>query len=175
MTKNESTKVSIALFTGILIGSLGFGIATAEETPSSTPTSSIETVQGEVISVCIDKKTGVMRASNACKKTERSTVLGGAGPKGEVGPKGDLGPAGIQGIKGDIGSIGIQGLQGLLGPIGLQGIAGPTGPAGSLPALRTIKLDYLTGYYYNWCNGTGHAVTVVGTTLPACSVTVYAP
>ena len=38
MTKNEITKVCTALFAGIIIGSLGLGMATAEETPTPTST-----------------------------------------------------------------------------------------------------------------------------------------
>ena len=115
MTKNEITKVCTALFAGIIIGSLGLGMATAEETP--TPTSTAAPVpQGAVISVCIDKKTGVMRAAATCKKTERSYVLGGPGP---VGPKGDVGP------------------QGLVGP---QGMTGATGSTGSVSGLRSKSI-----------------------------------
>ena len=105
MTKNESAKVSFALIAGILIGSLGVGIATAEETPSPTPT----IVQGEVISVCIDKKTGVIRAATSCKKTDRKTVLGGAGAQGPKCDKGDTGAQGAQGIQGERGLVGSTG------------------------------------------------------------------
>ncbi|MFM7492182.1 MAG: hypothetical protein ACKO20_06810, partial [Actinomycetota bacterium] len=98
MTKNESTKLSIALLAGIMIGSLGFGNAIAEETTTTTTTTATtEAVpQGDLLSVCIDKKSGAMRASKSCKKTERSYVLGGPGPEG---PKGEVGP---QGPKGDV-------------------------------------------------------------------------
>lgn len=169
MTKTESTKVSIALFAGILIGSLGLGMATAEETPLPIAP------QGDLLKVCIDKKSGVIRSSASCKKTEKAYVLGGPGPQGIQGVKGDAGPQGVQGVKGDVGP------QGLTGPIGQQGSSGPvgpvgpTGPAGSLSGLRTVTLDYLTGYYFNWCNGSGRNLTLSGTTVPACSVRVYAP
>jgi len=139
MTKNESTKFSIALFAGILIGSLGLGNATAEETPTPTPIAT-PVEQGDVISVCIDKKTGVMRAVSTCKKTERSYVLGGPGPKGpkgDVGPQGLVGPAGPQGSKGDVGPQGIVGPQ---GPQGLQGMTGATGPTGSVSGLRSSTI-----------------------------------
>ena len=169
MTKNESSKVAIALFAGILIGSLGLGVAAAEETPLPVAP------QGDLLKVCIDKKSGVIRSSTSCKKTEKPYVLGGPGPQGIQGVKGDVGPQGIQGVKGDVGP---QGLTGPIGPQGSSGPAGPTGPtgpAGSLSGLRTVTLDYLTGYYFNWCNGSGRSVTLSGTLVPACSVRVYAP
>jgi hypothetical protein len=169
MTKNESSKVAIALFAGILIGSLGLGVATAEETPLPVAP------QGDLLKVCIDKKSGVIRSSTSCKKTEKPYVLGGPGPQGIQGVKGDVGPQGTQGVKGDVGP---QGLTGPIGPQGSSGPAGPTGPtgpAGSLSGLRTVTLDYLTGYYFNWCNGSGRSVTLSGTLVPACSVRVYAP
>jgi hypothetical protein len=178
MTKNESTKVSIALFAGILIGSLGFGNATADETPTPTPTPSAEVVQGEVISVCIDKKTGVIRASTTCKKTERKTVLGGAGARGA---KGD---------KGDVGATGTTGIQGLPGLNGLNGATGATGATGSVSGLRTVSIDFLSGSSFG-CPGYGSGQTVVTdvsvytnfsgrttitpttTRLYGCSATVY--
>jgi len=178
MTKNESTKVSIALFAGILIGSLGLGSATAEETPSPTPTPSVAAVQGEVISVCIDKKTGVFRASTSCKKTERATVLGGAGAQGA---KGD---------KGDVGATGATGAQGLPGINGLNGATGATGATGSISGLYTRSIDFLSASSFG-CPGFGTSKTVVTdvstytnfsgrttitpytTTLYGCSLTVY--
>jgi hypothetical protein len=169
MTKTESTKVSIALFAGILIGSLGLGMATAEETPLPI------TPQGDLLKVCIDKKSGVIRSSTSCKKTEKPYVLGGPGVQGIQGVKGDVGPQGIQGVKGDVGPQGLTGPVGPQGSAGPTGSAGPAGPAGSLSGLRTVTLDYLTGYYFNWCNGSGRSVTLSGTLVPACSVRVYAP
>ena len=151
MTKNESTKVSIALFSGILIGSLGFGIATADETPSPPPTPSVAAVQGEVISVCIDKKTGVIRASTSCKKTERKTVLGGTGAQGATGDKGDTGATG---------PTGIQGLPGVNGVNGLNGATGATGATGSVSGLRSESIDFLSGSSYG-CPGYGTSKTVV--------------
>jgi hypothetical protein len=180
MTKNESTKVSIALFSGILIGSLGFGIATADETPSPTPTPSVAAVQGEVISVCIDKKTGVIRASTSCKKTERKTVLGGTGAQGATGDKGDTGATG---------PTGIQGLPGVNGVNGLNGATGATGATGSVSGLRSESIDFLSAASYG-CPGFGTSKTVVTdvrlstfgtstsiypttTRLYGCSATVY--
>jgi hypothetical protein len=184
MTKNESTKFSIALFAGILIGSLGLGNATAEETPSPTPA-----VQGDVISVCIDKKTGVMRAVPTCKKTERTYVLGGPGPKGpkgDVGPQGLVGPAGPQGSKGDVGPQGIAGPQ---GPQGLQGMTGATGPTGTVSGLRPSTITvWEPSSFLGSCGSFGYYALSPSTNLSqfgstislsksfnSRSVSVYAP
>ena len=147
MTKNESTKIAIALFSGILIGSFGLGTATADETPSPTP-AAVAVPQGEVISVCIDKKTGIVRAASACKKTERSTTLGGSGPRGE---KGD---------KGDVGVTGLQGSQGAPGTNGIDGRTGATGATGSITGLRSESIDFLSGSSFG-CPGFGSSKTVV--------------
>ena len=167
MTKNESTKVSIALFAGILIGSLGFGNATADETPAPT------VVQGEVISVCIDKKTGVIRAVASCKKTERKTVLGGTGAQGPKGDKGDTGTQGIQGLQGERGLVGssgsVSGLRTQVIPVlktyygsdtCLSGFSGPSLLNGNT-ALRTF--------------GTTISLTKSCTSFTESNVTVYVP
>ena len=177
MTKNESTKIAIALFSGILIGSFGLGTATADETPSPTP-SAVAVPQGEVLSVCIDKKTGIVRAASTCKKTERSTTLGGSGPRGEKGDKGDTG------------ATGLQGLQGTPGTNGIDGRTGATGATGSVSGLYTRSIDFLSASSFG-CPGFGTSKTVVTdvstytnfsgrttitpstTTLYGCSLTVY--
>lgn len=140
MTKNESTKIAIALFSGILIGSFGLGTATADETPSPTP-SAVAVPQGEVLSVCIDKKTGIVRAVSTCKKTERSTTLGGSGPRGEKGDKGDTG------------GTGLQGLQGAPGINGIDGRTGATGATGSVSGLRTKSITVWEQSFSSSCSG----------------------
>jgi hypothetical protein len=180
MTKNESTKIAIALFSGILIGSFGLGKATADETPSPTP-SAVAVPQGEVISVCIDKKTGIVRAASTCKKTERSTTLGGSGPRGEKGDKGDTGVTGL------------QGLQGAPGTNGIDGRTGATGATGSVSGLRTKSITvWEQSYFGSSCGGfTGFSALNGNTSLSSygstislnkscstlypSSVTVYAP
>ena len=180
MTKNETSKIATALFTGILIGSLGLGIATAEETPVPTTTTA-PVLKGEVIAICIDKKTGVIRATSTCKKTERSATLGGAGPRGEKGDKGDTGSAGPQGV---------QGTPGINGTNGVNGATGATGATGSVSGLRTESIDFLSGSVFG-CPGFGTSKTVVTdvrsftsfsgsttispttTRLYGCSATVY--
>ena len=168
MTKIDAFKFAFVFLLGISIGSIGLGGASADETP----------VPGSMLSVCIDKKSGAIRAASTCKKTERLFSLGGPGPqgvKGDTGPEGKQGAQGIQGIKGDVGPQGAQGFQGNQGPQGAQGPTGATGPQGTMSGLRTAKIDFLTGYYYNWCNGTGRSLSIGTTTLPACSVNVYVP
>ena len=180
MTKNESTKIAIALFSGILIGSFGLGKATADETPSPTP-SAVAVPQGEVISVCIDKKTGIVRAASTCKKTERSTTLGGSGPRGEKGDKGDTGVTGL------------QGLQGAPGTNGIDGRTGATGATGSVSGLRTKSITvWEQSFIGGSCGGfTGFSALNGNTSLSSygstislnkscstlypSSVTVYAP
>ena len=179
MTKNESTKIAIALFSGILIGSFGLGTATADETPSPTP-SAVAVPQGEVLSVCIDKKTGIMRAASTCKKTERSTTLGGSGPRGEKGDKGATG------------ATGLQGLQGTPGTNGIDGRTGATGATGSVSGLRTRSITVWEQSFSSSCSGflsfnalNGNtSLSSYGSTISlnkSCSslypsnVTVYAP
>ena len=179
MTKNESTKIAIALITGILVGSFGLGSATADETPSPTP-SAVAIPQGEILSVCIDKKTGIIRAASTCKKTERSTTLGGAGPRGEKGDKGDTG------------ATGLQGLQGTPGTNGIDGRTGATGATGSVSGLRTRSITVWEQSFSSSCSGflsfnalNGNtSLSSYGSTISlnkSCSslypsnVTVYAP
>jgi hypothetical protein len=191
--KNKSSQtpivVVIALIVGWLLGTSGVIASRAEEV---TPT---PVVQGEILNVCINKKTGVIRASSKCDtKAERKTVLGGVGPRGEVGPQGEQGVAGPQGIvgpKGDTGIQGIQGIQGEKGNQGDRGFTGLTGATGSISGLSTKRLDFLSNGWTG-CPGFGSSATVVTdvrlstsfggttirpttTTLSGCSVTVYTP
>jgi hypothetical protein len=178
-----------ALFAGWLLGAAGTASSQANEvTPAPV-------VQGEIIKVCINLKSGAIRAASKCdSKTERKTVLGGTGAQGPAGPqgeKGDTGSQGIQGVKGDTGSQGIQGergLQGEKGIQGLQGLTGLTGATGTVSGLNTKRIDFLSGPY-SLCNGLGTSASVVGnvsvgfsgslsvskTTLQGCTVTVYVP
>ena len=126
------------LVVGLLAGFVGSVIGMSVNTASVAE----EVAQGEVLTVCINKKTGAIKVANKCSKEERKTTLGGVGPQGVQGEKGDVGavgPVGPQGPKGDIGPIGEQGIQGVQGPlgpqgpkgdIGSQGIQGPVGPQG---------------------------------------------
>lgn len=151
--KNKSSHtpiaIVIALIVGWLLGTSGVIASKAEEvTPAPV-------VQGEILNVCINKKTGVIRAATKCvAKTERKTVLGGVGAQGEVGPQGEqgvVGPTGPVGPKGDAGIQGIQGVQGDRGVQGLQGLTGQTGPTGSVSGLRTTTIKNWERSYSGFC------------------------
>ena len=173
--------IVIALIVGWLLGTSGVIASKAEEV---TPT---PVVQGEVLNVCINKKTGVIRASSKCDtKAERKTVLGAVGPRGEVGPQGEqgvVGPQGLAGPKGDTGAQGIQGNQGERGPQGDRGLTGSTGPAGSLSGLRVESIYYYNGQFGGSCsagllaNYSIAAVSTSGTKFTAtpCKKDVYVP
>ena len=173
-----------ALIAGWLMGASGIASSQAEEvTPAPV-------VQGEIIKVCINLKSGAIRAASKCdSKTERKTVIGGVGARGAVGPqgeKGDTGAQGIQGIKGDAGSQGIQGTQGVQGEKGiqgLQGLMGQTGAAGTVSGLRKQTIYYYDGEYGSWCYGGLLAKSAIGAvttsgskfTVSVCSREVYVP
>jgi hypothetical protein len=176
---------ALALVVGFGIGSTT-GPANAEDAPAAAAAP-----QGDLLKVCIDKKTGDIRAVSKCKPTEKAYVLGGPGPQGPKGDKGDTGAQGeqgIQGIKGDTGVQGIQGIQGERGLQGERGFTGLTGATGTVSGLSTRRIDFLSGPY-SLCNGLGTSASVVGgvsvgfngslsvskTTLQGCSLTVYAP
>lgn len=142
------------LVIGLLAGFVGSVIGVSANTASVAE----EVVQGEVLTVCINKKTGAIKVANKCSKEERKTTLGGVGPQGVQGEKGDVGavgPVGPQGPKGDIGPVGEQGLQGVQGPlgpqgpkgdIGAQGIQGPVGPQGRQGDRGLTGATGATGY-----------------------------
>ncbi len=192
MKLKEVTRLLAVLIVGFVFGS-GVTPLHAED---PVPT-------GEILNVCINKKTGALRVANKCTTAERKTVLGGVGARGEKGDKGDTGatgltgetgavgpqgPAGTNGINGAQGERGPQGERGLTGATGAQGPQGFTGATGTVSGLSTRRLDFLSGPY-SLCNGLGNSASVVGnvsvgfsgslsvtrTTLQGCSVTVYAP
>ena len=149
---------SLALVVGFGIGSATTGPAIAEETTVATTIP-----QGDLLKVCIDKKTGAIRAASKCKPTERAYVLGGPGPQGIQGiqgAKGDTGDQGIQGVKGDTGPQGIQGIQGERGLQGERGFTGATGATGSVSGLSTQTIDFLSASSYG-CPGYGSSKTVL--------------
>ena len=177
---------------GILAGFVGSVVGLSVNTASVAE----EVPQGEVLSVCINKKTGAIKASTKCTKDERKTVLGGVGPQGvqgEKGDKGDTGPAGPQGIQGERGLVGPQGERGLTGATGAQGpqgFTGATGATGSLSGLRRTNITFLTNDY--GCPGYARSVTYISSwsynsystyspfsvttgTLRGCSTDVYIP
>jgi hypothetical protein len=122
------------LVVGLLAGFVGSVIGMSENTASVAE----EVAQGEVLTVCINKKTGAIKVANKCSKEERKTTLGGVGPQGPQGAQGErgevgaVGPVGPQGVTGDIGPAGEQGIQGPAGEQGIQGLVGPQGPKGEI-------------------------------------------
>ena len=147
ITKRE---IAVALLAGFVGSVIGMSVNTASVAE--------EVAQGEVLTVCINKKTGAIKVANKCSKEERKTTLGGVGPQGVQGEKGDVGavgPVGPQGPKGDIGPLGEQGIQGVQGPlgpqgpkgdIGSQGIQGPIGLQGRQGDRGLTGLTGATGY-----------------------------
>ena len=103
------------LVVGLLAGFVGSVIGMSVNTASVAE----EVAQGEVLTVCINKKTGAIKVANKCSKEERKTTLGGVGPQGPQGEKGD---------KGDTGAV------------GATGATGATGPAGVVTGLRTRSI-----------------------------------
>ena len=189
-TRANLQTISI-LSIGIMIGSFGFGNASADDTTTTTaPT----IPAGEMIKVCINKKSGAIRAASKCNSSERSSSLGGPGPQGpkgdvgSVGPIGLVGPAGPIGPRGDLGPTGMQGIQGVAGPTGM------TGATGSVSGLRTKSITTMSTGFGSYCssfsiggasllNGNS-SISVSGsyvtlnkncTNLTESSVTVYAP
>ncbi len=151
------------LIFGFFLGTSTFGSAIAAD-----PTSSATFEQGESLKVCIDKKSGVIRAASKCKTIERAYVLGGPGPQGEPGEKGDVGERGPQGERGQI---------------------GPAGASATLPILKTEVIYYLSAN--DFCTSTNGSVPYVsqvsrspqtnsvtgvyGGSFRGCYTTIYKP
>ena len=121
---------------------------------------------GEILNVCINKKTGALRVANKCTTAERKTVLGGVGARGEKGDKGDTGATGLTGETGAVGPQGAQGpagtngvngaqgergLTGPAGPQGPQGFTGATGATGSVASLRTRSITVWEQSFSSFC------------------------
>ena len=187
MKLKEVTRLLAVLIVGFVFGS-GLTPLHAED---PVPT-------GEILNVCINKKTGALRVANKCTTAERKTVLGGVGARGEKGDKGDTGATGltgetgatgVQGATGAQGPQGERGLTGLQGPQGPQGFTGATGATGSVTGLRSTNIDFLSASSFG-CPGFGTSKTVLtdirlstfgsttslipsSTRLYGCSATVY--
>lgn len=173
------------LVVGLLAGFVGSVVGLSTNTASVAE----EVARGEVLSVCINKKTGAIKAATKCTKDERKTVLGGIGPQGvqgEKGDKGDVGPVGPQGAQGERGAVGPQGERGLTGATGAQGpqgLTGATGPAGTSPYLRKETIYFYDGKYGSWCSGGLIANSSIAAVSPSgsrftagvCAKEVYVP
>ena len=129
-----------------------------------TPSQAENAVIGEVLTVCINKKTGIIRVASKCATTERKTILGGVGAKGDKGDKGDTGEMGTPGMSGATGMTGSvgpngtqgpqgdRGLPGLTGAQGLQGFTGATGATGSMSGLRTTTIQEWSKDIFGSCS-----------------------
>ena len=154
-----------SLILGLTIGAIGFSPVSADD-PSTAPSAVVPV--GEILKVCIDLKTGIIRAATKCAKNERATVLGGVGPKGPVGP---------------------QGPQGSVGP---QGATGPVGPQGTVFGLHQVSVTtYIPSTIGGFCSSFGYSalsqntsISVFGSTISLnkncinfnpSTVTVYGP
>ncbi len=93
------------------------------------------------ISACANKRTGVMRVSKVCKKTEYAITLRQEG-LGTVGPTGDRGATGPTGARGATGATGATGDTGAVGATtiskGDTGATGATGDKGATGATGTV-------------------------------------
>lgn len=187
------------LIFGLLAGFVGSAIGISANTASVAE----EVAQGEVLTVCINNKTGAIKVAKKCSKEERKTTLGGVGPQGAPGEKGDKGDTGAVGATGATGATGPQGATGATGltgatgaqgPQGERGFTGATGATGQVTGLRTRSITvWEQSYFGSSCNSfLGFSVLNSGTSLStgfggtislrqSCStlypstVTVYAP
>lgn len=98
------------------------------------------------ISACAQKRTGVIRISKVCKKTEYAITLRQEG-LGTVGPTGDRGATGPTGARGATGATGATGAvgpttisQGDTGATGATGDKGATGATGTVGKYAPVAL-----------------------------------
>ena len=156
MKIKEVTRMLAVLIVGFIFGSGLTPLHAEDPVPA-----------GEILNVCINKKTGVLRVANKCTTAERKTVLGGVGARGEKGDKGDTGATGLTGETGAVGPQGAQGpagtngvngaqgergLTGATGPQGPQGYTGATGATGSVASLRTRSITVWEQSFGSFCS-----------------------
>jgi hypothetical protein len=192
MKIKELIRLFAVLLVGFLFGS-GIGPLHAEDPAVAT---------GEILKVCINTKTGAIRAATKCTSAERKTVLGGVGAQGAKGDKGDTGTTGAQGATGTTGAQGATGVQGPQGERGLtgstgaqgpQGFTGSTGATGSVASLRTRSISVWEQSFSSYCGsgifgfialngntslssfGSSISLNKSCSTLNSTNVTVYAP
>ena len=164
MKIKEVTRLLAVLIVGFIFGSGLTPLHAEDPVPA-----------GEILNVCINKKTGALRVASKCTTAERKTVLGGVGARGEKGDKGDTGATGLtgetgavgpQGAQGPAGTNGVNGVQGergltgATGPQGPQGFTGATGATGSVSGLRSTNIDFLSASSFG-CPGFGTSKTVL--------------
>ena len=142
-------------------------------------TMSLTSADSVGISVCVNKKSGVMRQilKGKCKKTERMVAVaksstaqgavatqgpqglqgatgatGAAGSNGATGAEGPRGLTGETGAPGETGPRGLTGEPGPQGETGLRGLTGETGASGSTileSESATLPIQYATSAGYN--------------------------
>jgi hypothetical protein len=166
----EGMRDNLKLIAVLILGlALGSGIAPLH---AEDPVPQV----GEVLQVCIDKKTGAIKASTKCLKTERATALGGVGPNGNKGDAGEVGPIGPQGIQGVAGPQGAQGERGLTGAQGAQGergFTGATGPTGTVSGLRQSSITvWEPSSFGGSCSSFGYSALSPSTSISVFSGTV---
>ncbi len=170
MKIKEVTRLLAVLIVGFIFGSGLTPLHAEDPVPA-----------GEILNVCINKKTGALRVANKCTTAERKTVLGGVGARGEKGDKGDTGATGLTGETGAVGPQGAQGpagtngvngaqgergLTGATGPQGPQGFTGATGATGSIGSLRTRDVTvWAPSSFGGGCGGFGYYALSSSTTL----------
>ena len=145
----------VGVLAGVTVGG-GVGVIAATSTKSVT--------------VCANKKTGVMRyiSKGSCnKKTETllswnqmgpQGLSGSAGTNGTAGAKGDTGAAGTAGAKGDIGAGGTNGTSGALTNSQVKNICGTNGttacvvgqqgPGGGIVFMTPSTLGNTSGLFF---------------------------
>ena len=164
MKIKEVTRLLAVLIVGFIFGSGLTPLHAEDPVPA-----------GEILNVCINKKTGAIRVANKCTTAERKTVLGGVGARGEKGDKGDTGATGLTGETGAVGPQGATGLQGPQGERGLtgatgaqgpQGFTGATGATGSIASLRTRDVTvWAPSSFGGACGGFGYSALRTSTSL----------
>lgn len=171
MKAQEISRLIGTLVIGLILG-VGITPLHAEDPIAAT---------GEILKVCIDSKTGVIRVASKCTKTERKTILGGVGAKGDKGNTGDVGAKGEAGATGDVGAIGATGstgsngtngatgatgATGLTGATGAQGSQGFTGATGSMSGLRTSTITtWSPSSFLGLCGSFGYYALSPSTSL----------
>jgi hypothetical protein len=161
ITKRDLAVGLLAGFLGSVMGISSISVSVAEEV-----------TQGEVLTVCINKKTGAIKVANRCSKEERKTVLGGVGPQGAQGEKGESGLTGATGAQGPQGPTGSKGLDGTISGLRRTNITFLTNDFGC-PGYSAGVSVVTSVRYYSYSQFS--PIDVTTKSLRGCSVDVYVP
>jgi hypothetical protein len=129
MKLKELTRLLAVLIIGFMFGSGVTPLHAEDPVPA-----------GEILRVCINKKSGALRVATKCTRAERKTVLGGVGAQGE------------------------RGLTGATGSQGPQGVTGATGVTGSVASLRTRSITVWQQSFGSFCSSFGGFSALNGNT-----------